>query len=63
MNELAVLPSPTTAESDAAQGARAARMIWDDQRGVDDLNDMRPPEFANAVVMGLANAWHPRRAP
>lgn len=56
MNELAVLPSPIAAESDADLGARAARMIWDDQPGVDDFIDTRTPEFADAVVRGLANA-------
>src|ERR1700722_8569990 len=56
MNEFAVLPSPIAAESDADMGALAARMIWDDQPGVDDLIDTRTPEFANAVVTGLASA-------
>ncbi|MFB9984428.1 sacsin N-terminal ATP-binding-like domain-containing protein [Mesorhizobium kowhaii] len=56
MNEFTVLPSPIAAESDADLGAQAARMIWDDQPGVDDLSDPRTPEFANAVVTGLASA-------
>lgn len=56
MNELGDLPSPIEAESDADLGAVAARMIWDDQPGVDNLNDPRTPEFANAVVTGLASA-------
>ena len=56
MNGIAGLPSPIAAESDADLGARAARMIWDDQPGVDDLIDPRTPDFANAVVMGLASA-------
>ncbi|TPI59848.1 DUF3883 domain-containing protein [Mesorhizobium sp. B3-1-3] len=56
MNEFAVLPSPIAADSDADLGARAARMIWDDQSGVDDLIDPRTPDFANAVVTGLASA-------
>ncbi|WP_187313289.1 sacsin N-terminal ATP-binding-like domain-containing protein [Lysobacter capsici] len=30
--------------------------MWDDQPGVDDLIDPRIPEFANAVVTGLASA-------
>jgi Domain of unknown function (DUF3883) len=56
MNDLGVLPSSIADESDADRGARAARMIWDDQAGVDDLIDARTPEFADAVVTGLANA-------
>jgi hypothetical protein len=31
-------------------------MIWDDQPGVDDLIDTRTPEFASAVITGLASA-------
>jgi len=56
MNELEVLPSPIEAENDSDSGAHAARMIWDDQPGVDDLIDPRTPDFANAVVLGLASA-------
>ncbi len=56
MNEFAMLPPPIAAESDADLGARAARMIWDDQPGVDDLMDTRTSEFANAVVTELASA-------
>ncbi|MCW0232560.1 MAG: DUF3883 domain-containing protein [Ferrovibrio sp.] len=56
MNELTVPPSEIAAESDADLGARAARMIWDDQPGIDDLIDTRTPEFADAVIAGLANA-------
>ncbi len=56
MNQFVVLPSPIAADSDADPGARAARMIWDDQPGVDDLTDPRTPEFANAVIKGLASA-------
>ncbi|MDX8450852.1 MULTISPECIES: hypothetical protein [Mesorhizobium] len=56
MNEFTSLPSPFAAETDADLGARAARMIWDDQPEVDDLIDPRTPEFAKAVVTGLADA-------
>lgn len=31
-------------------------MIWEDMPGVDDLIDTRTPQFANAVVTGLADA-------
>lgn len=56
MNELANHPSLIAVESDVDQGARAARIIWDDHPGVEGLIDTRTPEFANAVVTGLANA-------
>lgn len=56
MNEQLVLPSPNSAESNADRGARVALMIWDDQPGVDELIDARTPEFADAVVTGLASA-------
>ena len=56
MNEGSVLPSSIAIESDADLGADAARMIWDDLPGLDDLIDLRTPEFANAVVSGLASA-------
>lgn len=51
-----MLPSPIATGSEADLGARAARMIWDDQPGVDDLIDPRTPVFANAVVTGLGSA-------
>lgn len=41
---------------DAELGTRAARMIWDDRQGIDDLIDPRTPDFANAFVTGLASA-------
>lgn len=56
MYEVEVPSSPSAAKNDADLGASAARMIWDDQPGVDDLIDRRTPEFADAVVTGLANA-------
>lgn len=56
MNEVVVLPSPVAVEGDAELGARAARMIWEDQPGVDELIDTRTPEFAGAVIRGLASA-------
>jgi hypothetical protein len=58
-----VLASPFVAESDADLGARAARMVWDDQPGVDDLIDPRTPKFANAVSRDWPVLWHHRPVP
>lgn len=56
MNEVAAPSSPIAAASGADLGADAARMIWNDLPGVDDLVDLRTPEFASAVITGLASA-------
>jgi hypothetical protein len=56
MNQIGVPPSSVEAEGHADAGSIAARMVWDDQPGVDALIDPRTPEFANAVVTGLASA-------
>lgn len=56
MNQVGVAPSSIEGARDADSGARAARMIWEDQPGVDDLIDPRTPEFADAVITELASA-------
>ena len=42
--------------SDAVMGEEAARLIWDDAPGVDEIHDPRTVEFAAAVIDGLTAA-------
>jgi hypothetical protein len=55
-DEQALLLRAAAWESHASRGASAARSIWADADCVDDIIDPRTPEFATAVIVGLANA-------
>src|SRR5687768_13927641 len=55
-NEQAIPSESAVSESDTNRGTAAARSIWEDEGGVDEIVDPGTPEFAAAVVLGLANA-------
>ncbi|WP_162561696.1 sacsin N-terminal ATP-binding-like domain-containing protein [Yoonia vestfoldensis] len=55
-NDLVTLPVEPTAVRDMDNGKRAAKSIWDDTDDLDDIVDPRTPEFATAVIEGLAQA-------
>jgi hypothetical protein len=49
-------PIDALSTSDVRRGEVAARRIWEDADGVDEINDPRTPEFSSAFLTGLANA-------
>ena len=51
-----ILSSGTVSEDHATDGASVARLIWQDASGIDEIIDPRLPEFATAIIVGLANA-------
>lgn len=54
-NNLKSLAEPVVL-SDAERGSSAAKSIWDDADALDEIIDPRTPEFAAAVIHGLAQA-------